>query len=239
MRRHRSLHIGLNYPNTDAELAGCLNDAVDWQDLFSGLGYDTWCVVEPTKAQAVDAITSRLSGLTWGDRFVLTWSGHGSWIPDRDGDEPDGRDEVLCPADFERNVLVDDELYALIQERAAGVRVTIFSDSCHSGSVHRWAPLRDVGRAAVPRYMPPAKFLPPSLLVVGAVLVSGCADTEYSYDAWFHDRANGAFTRMAIDTFDGQTMRGWHAAIRGRLPSSSYPQSPQLQARYHQRFWRL
>ena len=62
-------------------------------------------------------------------------------------------------------------------------------------------------------------------------LISGCGDLEYSYDAWFNGRANGAMSRVAIDTFRaGISLNSWYKAIRERLPSGSYPQTPQLTA---------
>jgi hypothetical protein len=267
----RSLHVGLNYPGTDAELSGCINDALDWYQFFGTRGYEPFLIREPTKVQILDALRTRLGGLRRGDRFVFTYSGHGSWIPDRDGDEADGRDEVLCPADFQARitpttgVLTDDELYAVMQGASFGVRRTIISDSCHSGTVQRFAGVEQhpsgfatwEGRVAVPRFMPPAMFLsgaqvdtaealvrrrlpPNGPSRSGAVLISGCDDTEYSYDAWFGQRANGAFTHNAIDSYrEGMTMAAWHRAIRERLPSTSYQQSPQLQSKVWQRWFRL
>ena len=37
------------------------------------------------------------------DSVVFTFAGHGSWLPDRDRDEPDARDEMMCPADVMRS----------------------------------------------------------------------------------------------------------------------------------------
>lgn len=259
--RKRSLHIGLNYPGTPAELSGCVNDALDWQLLADTLGYSTVVLTEATHDEILTTIAAMLSGLKWSDRFLFTYSGHGSWIPDRDGDEADGRDEVLCPADYESNVITDDELHQVFATAERGVRRVIISDSCHSGSVNRFAPEeRSVARVA--RFMPPAVFLSSratkraqkatqaplkrSLSRIGAALISGCSDTEYSYDAWFGDRPNGAFTRAALDvhavlTEAGRpvTMARWHHHIRNFLPDESYPQTPQLQAQPHQRYWQL
>ena len=66
-------------------------------------------------------------------------------------------------------------------------------------------------------------------------------DTEYSYDASFGNRPNGAFTRVALDTLSKlgtqATYAEWHRAIRAALPSADYPQTPQLMASRHQRQW--
>jgi hypothetical protein len=53
-----------------------------------------------------------------GDTLVITYSGHGTWVPDSSGDEPDGRDEALCPHDIATaGPLLDDEIRAEKQTR--------------------------------------------------------------------------------------------------------------------------
>jgi hypothetical protein len=62
-------------------------------------------------------------------------------------------------------------------------------------------------------------------------LISGCSDEESSYDAWFAGRANGAFSRVAIDVYvPGMSLAAWAKAIRTQLPSVEYPQTPILTA---------
>jgi len=73
-----------------------------------------------------------------GDTMVITYSGHRTWVPDSSGGEPDGRDEALCPHDIATaGPLLDDEIRGLFAARAAGVRILLISDSCHSGFVTR------------------------------------------------------------------------------------------------------
>ena len=74
-----------------------------------------------------------------GDRALFYFSGHGYHVPDRDGDESDGLDEVLVMHDYAgtpqalTNVLVDDEMNALLG-RLRTDDVLVFLDSCHSGT---------------------------------------------------------------------------------------------------------
>ena len=69
-------------------------------------------------------------------------------------------------------------------------------------------------------------------LAGGDLLLSGCQDEEYSYDAYFAGRPNGAFTHAALKVLktlpSAATYAQWHKAIRTTLPSSSYPQTPQI-----------
>ena len=50
------------------------------------------------------------------------------------GDEADRKDETWCLYDGQ---LIDDELYFELSRFAAGVRILVLSDSCHSGTVTR------------------------------------------------------------------------------------------------------
>jgi hypothetical protein len=58
-------------------------------------------------------------------------------VPDVSGDEADKQDETWCLYDGQ---LIDDELYFELSRFAAGVRILVLSDSCHSGTVTRAAP---------------------------------------------------------------------------------------------------
>ena len=64
------------------------------------------------------------------------------------------------------------------------------------------------------------------------ILITGCSDSEYSYDAEFDGRPNGAMTALALRVIQqnpNATYREFHAALRVLLPSEDYPQSPQLE----------
>ena len=66
--------------------------------------------------------------------LFVTYSGHGGQIPDVNGEEEDKKDETWCLYDGE---LIDDEVFLELSRFAAGVRVLVLSDSCHSGTVMR------------------------------------------------------------------------------------------------------
>jgi len=257
-----ALCVGCNYPGTGSELYGCVNDAEDWSTVLAERGYevDTLFNEEATAAEILSKLAAMVSRCEYGDIACFTFSGHGSWVPDESGDEPDGRDEVICPADIEQGIWIsDDQLAEVFAERARGARVVMLADSCHSGTVSRLSTaLRPHERASKIRFLPPEVFYgrnSPEILDVrgigsrpakaagssASLLISGCKDTEYSYDAWFGDRANGAFTRAAIDALKEvhatASYAEWHRKIRTKLPSASYPQTPQLLAAGFQKKW--
>jgi hypothetical protein len=255
--RH-ALCIGINdYPGTGSDLSGCVNDAHDWAEELTkrGFGVTTMLDAEATGEAMREGMRQLLRGASSGDVVVITYSGHGTWVRDDNGDEPDGRDEALCPHDIGSNgPLLDDELYDILCDRERGVRTVMISDSCHSGTVARFAPSTRTDADRV-RFLPPGVFLDPEearraakmpRISAGrprhaALLMSGCTDLEYSYDAHFDGRPNGAFTYFALRTLGelpaGATYRDWSAAIARTLPSQDYPQTPGLDGSSTQRRW--
>lgn len=259
----KALCIGINdYPGTGSDLSGCVNDANDWKAALEKRGFAVQYLLDKqaTKSAMFQGIQSLVQEARAGDLVIITYSGHGSWVPDVSGDEPDRRDEVLCPYDIGQNrPLTDDELHDIFAERQPGVRIALISDSCHSGSVIRMAPSPEEATGPRVRFLPPETFLPPEVLSkatertaaravsaprpFGGVLLSGCQDTEFSYDAAFNGRPNGAFTYFALKTLAGlpadATYRDWHRAIRGFLPNPNHPQRPNLQGTLSQTAWKV
>ena len=161
----KALCIGINnYPGTHMDLQGCVNDAHDWAAVLQARDFvvSTLVDAEATKAAMVQAMTDLIGRAVSGDSLVITFSGHGTYQPDTDGDEVDGLDEALCPYDIQTNraALIDDEIRTIFGTRKAGVRLVLISDSCHSGTVTRAAPAEPEADAPRPRFMPMGNWLP-------------------------------------------------------------------------------
>jgi metacaspase-1 len=257
-----ALCIGINKYGSGSDLFGCVNDAADWSAALSARGYQVTTLLdqEATAEKILERLCALIDLCAYGDICVFTFSGHGSWIPDESGDEPDGRDEILCPVDiFAGRWISDDDLHQSFSGRARGARIVFISDSCHSGTVNRFAAMQPLVAGDKPRR---ARFLPPGTFKMAladrsspdagplaptralaktatSVLLAGCRDAEYSYDAWFGDRPNGAFTRAALDALaeDPLSYQDWYKMIRTRLPTSEYPQTPQIGGAVYQRRW--
>ena len=137
-----SVHIGLNYVDPaaydgwDGELSGCINDANSMQQLASNAGFSTSKLIDSqASSQAVIGELARLARTAVaGDLVLVTYSGHGGQVDDSNGDEPDWRDETWVLWDRQ---VIDDELFQMWSQFAAGVRILLISDSCHSGTVAR------------------------------------------------------------------------------------------------------
>jgi hypothetical protein len=255
-----SLHIGLNsvdpkkYEGWSGDLLACEFDAKDMAAIAKKQGFASARTIFTKKATA-DAVSSAIADaadqLKGGDLFWLTYSGHGSQVPDTNGDEPGDRfDETWVLWDRQ---LVDDELYDLWSRFKEGVRILVLSDSCHSGSV-----IREVLGAVRPSVLSNTldveprtgmKAMPKAVadkvyrahqeeydkiqqtvpdgesieLAAHVVLMSGCQDNQTSADG----TRNGLFTQTLKQVWNGGKFRGGHRPFWKDITAKMPPwQSP-------------
>lgn len=260
----KALCIGINRYGGGNDLDKCVNDANDWASLLEFKGFKTSKLLdkEASGRNIRGEMGELISSAQEDDSLFFTFSGHGSFIPDLDGDEADGSDEVLCGADCITDrfgLVVDDEIHKIMKSKKPGVRIVFISDSCHSGTVSRFMsfPWEETTRGKV-RFMSPVEFIgnleipPPQsrrtnftkgfkLLQTTApcLLISGCQDAEYSYEG----KKNGAFTAAAIYALKKMnptsTYGDWYNSIREMLPSQQFPQTPNMVGTKEQWSWKL
>lgn len=125
------------------DLRGCVNDVNDVANTLSVLDIvpaspTAMRIVtdgRATRAAILDGLKWLVGGSTAGDRLVFYYSGHGSQVVDVHGDEPDGKDETICPHDFATSgMMTDDDLRTALGDLPAGVNLDVILDSCHSGT---------------------------------------------------------------------------------------------------------
>jgi len=247
--------IGINKydPALNADLNGCVNDVENMYKILTdtyGFPHDNIRMLTDYRAtgQAMfERIEWLLSHTVPGDELVLHYSGHGSQVRDRNGDElNDYLDEILCPTDLDWDKpFTDDEVSWLFANKAGGVFLTFICDSCHSGSMTR------AGTAfSGPEEKPDKpRFIQPPLDIksregVGElniqrvgdntldhVLISGCRDDQTSADAYIDGKWQGAMTASLIQAIKTNPYRDWttiHADVISILNANSYTQKPQL-----------
>jgi metacaspase-1 len=259
MAKGIALTIGLNsvdpkhYGGWSGELNACEADAEDFADIAKDKGFQvkTLLTKTATRARVVREVTAAAKALKSGDIFLLSYSGHGGQLPDLNSDEDDSEDETWCLFDGE---LVDDELYKLWSKFAAGVRILVFSDSCHSGTVTKLAYYRAVGVAqgmsisttaseVKYRFMPPdaalrtyrknrefydkilkQKSLKKVEVKATVLLISGCQDNQLSSDGDF----NGLFTANLLRIWNSgkykKNYKSFHKDIVRRMPPDQTPE---------------
>lgn len=238
-----SLSLGLNtvdpaaYNGWDGQLNACEQDARDMTAIAKKQGYEarTLLTAEATAGAVLGALHEAAMKLRSGDRFLLTYSGHGGQVPDITSDEKDDMlDETWCLYD---RMLLDDELYTVWSRFRKGVRILVLSDSCHSGTVARAVFTRNMPQPAQGEYK--AKWLPfrqaeqvyqqhkslyDSLQYVAGpaekatvrasvILISGCQDYELSYDG----PRNGAFTEVLLKVWNNGGFQGSHREFHAHI----------------------
>jgi hypothetical protein len=235
---NRALCTGINdYPGSDNDLNGCLNDARNWDNLFTALGFEVTRLEDNavTINNFYEMAKKILEKALPGEWVVIQYSGHGTFTVDMSGDEVDGYDEALFLFD---GLFLDDRFQQLLSNIQIGVHILIILDSCFSGTA-----TRKINSKAVvvrpkfvypswidkmPKQMKPVTKIGENAMV--EILMSGAADIEYSYDAYIDGKSTGAFSYYAINTYkSGMTFDEWYTEIRKHLPSSRYPQTPQLE----------
>ena len=144
----KALLVGINKYKHVRPLNGCVNDVRNMADIltsFYGFSSDeirTLVDESATRNNLMERFDWLLDGAQDGDLLLFHFSGHGSQIQDRDGDElGDGLDEILCLYDMDfRNpdsYLSDDDFNNIIDRLPKGVYLTVCIDSCHSGTATR------------------------------------------------------------------------------------------------------
>ncbi|XP_048425803.1 metacaspase-4 [Pyrus x bretschneideri] len=141
----KAVLIGCNYPGTKAELKGCINDVKRmYSCLVDRYGFsedDIQVLIDtddsytqPTGKNIRRAITNLIRSADSGDVLFVHYSGHGTRLPAETGDDDDtGYDECVVPTDM--NLITDDDFRGFVDQLPAGCRLTIVSDSCHSGGL--------------------------------------------------------------------------------------------------------
>jgi len=248
----KALLVGINDYKQINDLSGCVNDVTNVRDvLLKFYGYTVSDIRVLVDARATkDNIMARLKwlvkGAKKGDSLVFHYSGHGTRLRDRDGDElKDHMDEAICPWDtsWDGGLILDDDLYNAFKGLPAGVQLEVILDSCHSGTGTReLMAMKDMK----------IRFLPPPIDIecrveeglklktfaspekpLNHVLWAGCKNNQTSADALIGATYNGAFTYYFcrhIRNTEGKIDRDeLLKRIRASLRFEGYSQIPQLE----------
>ena len=246
----KALLVGINKykPELGADLQGCVNDVETMHGIltnkygFMPENIRTVTDERATRQGILDRLKWLLDGAKAGDELVFHYSGHGSQVRDRDGDELDDQlDEILCPHDLDwDNPLTDDLLAVLFKQLPKGVYLTMICDACHSGTMSRNInPAKRVRNILPPfdirsRYL--GQILPKNKIgkkqTEGSqnhVLLSGCKDNQTSADAYIDGKYQGAFTWSLATAIRENSDLTWTELHKKSIELlSGYTQEPQL-----------
>ncbi len=191
--------IGINYTGTGSQLSGCINDANNIKNfLVTKCNYsynDIYMLIDdgvgtrPTKENILKSFDTLVAKATSEgcNELWLSYSGHGSYVSDANGDEADRRDETICPVDYESaGFIIDDLIYSRLAVRLpAGVTLFSLMDCCHSGTIFDLPYIYDTVKKVNNSN---------SAHKANIISISGCKDTQTSADAFIDNKYAGAMT---------------------------------------------
>lgn len=253
MSRRHALVIGIDfYPGfgLESQLAGAVRDARTMAEiLIGGHGFaaeDVYRLLDTqaTRGALLGALEALRRRVGAGDQVVVFFSGHGSQMTDREGDEGDVLDETLVPFDSgrgeaENRDITDDEIHhwaARLMEVTP--ELTLIFDCCHAATLHRpgWRV------RSVPPDLRPIEVLPPSPVPVWRdvgvgprpLVVAACRDDEPAWELppSIAGEYRGAFSFHLVEALRGaasaETWREVFARATSALAIDCPEQHPQL-----------
>ena len=231
-----ALLIGINkykYAEINS-LSGCVNDVELMSKILQENFYFPFDHItllqdeEATRDNILVAMDTLVDNVGKYDIVVIHYSGHGSQMTDREGDEKDGLDETIVPQDSGRSPnpnrdITDDEIYLrLLRLNEKTPHITLIFDCCHSGTIsrdpfgtdERWVQpdlrpieelppspvLTELGRGV--RDTGPSGWLP---LSDRYVLIAACRDEEKAYE-YTPNLSDSQLNHGALTYFLGQAL---------------------------------
>jgi hypothetical protein len=231
-KNKKALLVGINYTGTSNELYGCINDTNSIKERISKQGFNDIKILtdltskKATRNNILDEFKNLLINSQAGDFLFFLYSGHGSYAVDRNGDEKDGRDELIVSCDLQG--ILDDELKALIQTHLKP-DATLFAlfDCCFSGSVLDLK-YQFMDSLNYENFTENSK----QLETLGNVfMISGCTDNQTAADAVFGGKAAGAMTWSLLESLKQKPNVNWRELVinmRDLLKTSQFTQIPQF-----------
>lgn len=239
-----ALLVGIEYTNyanrkIADRLPGCHDDVRSMARRLRSQGYVVRTLLDDGRREnIVPTMGNILASIRWlvttaitrqVESVVFHYSGHGTQIRDRNGDERDGKDEAIVPADYlTSGVITDDTLNRqLAAKLPPTVKCTCIMDSCHSGTVIDLPYRFDNSTLVKTENSAPIGARVSSL--------SGCQDTETSISAWNllrQRKFRGALTvavELAFDQYGyGVSARDAYSGICKYLKDNGIEQNPLL-----------
>lgn len=251
----KAVLVGINqYRIPGAELRGCVNDVRLMRKVLTRCGFkrrDLTVLTDAaaTKGAILQTLKTLVQGAQPGDVLVYYHSGHGTNVPDREGDEADRRDEALVPHDHSwRQPLLDDHLATILKTVPEGVALTVLIDTCFSGTMTRALSVIGTRRG---RFLPSPRDLvavesgcpcvgqrhtPLRTLVTverGHVLLAACQEDEIASEDRFGKKIQGAFTyalaEVLLEAKKPLSYRALHDGVTRLLRRWRVDQTPQLE----------
>jgi len=217
------LIIGINYDTNPSinNLFFCEADATSIQSSLLDEKIGNWKTEELNvllgEEATKDAILNGLSGLRdiinkadEKDLILVYFSGHGASIPDVDGDEADGYDEVLVPVDAQTDmfeniiastIISDDDLGNMFSSCKTEKGIFII-DACHSGGViNKSLAGTNIRVKSIDSINQKSSGGSGDLTITNFPVMTACSQNEVSYEDPTLWQGHGVFSYFLLEGF--------------------------------------
>jgi hypothetical protein len=220
-----ALLIGINYKNTSHELYGCINDVNDVKKILISHYNFNEENIKIISDDSTDPPTRQniMNGIDWlieknkngCNGLWFHYSGHGSYILDKNNDETDGYDETIYTVDDKE--ITDDELkQKLVTKITNDTKLFCFMDCCFSGTQ------LDLNSNITNN--------------TKVICISGCRDDQTAADAFFKTRWSGAMTTYLLKILKKTEyevpFRKLIKKLNKKLKKNGFTQRPQLSSNF-------
>jgi len=226
--------IGLNYPGSNFTLRGCINDVKNGEKFLKEKGYDTKLFTDFEISSQFDVLEA-LNELKKSDSKTVFfhYSGHGIQIKDTDGDEIDGKDEVL----FSKNghLITDDQINSLLALFPEDKTVFLIFDCCHSGTIVDLPYIADLTKLGYKEEKVKKN------IKAKIICISGCNDSQTSADVTEKGLSYGALSATLYSLLRNHknqeiSWKNIYLELVLEMSKKRYQQIPQLTASYPELF---
>lgn len=202
----KALLVGINYFKTPAQLNGCITDiknvrnmlidAYDYRDSDIVMLRDDDPTKMPTRQNIINALNALINSSANSSEIWFHYSGHGTGIADKNGDEADRKDEAIVPSDYTTaGLIVDDDLFQIVKNSKC--KTIMMFDCCHSGTGCDLQFSYEYVNGSFRKTTNNAKVI----LNPNIFMMSGCKDSQTSADAFNNVSKEfvGAFTDSLLE----------------------------------------
>ena len=216
--------FGLNYIGSSAELGGCINDVNNMAKVLKDhYGFQDIKIVtdntnhKPTKHVMINYLEHIALQSYHYDVIYYHYSGHGSYVRDKNSDEADGKDECLVPIDYNNaGFITDDVIKKIISTSNPKCKIVMVIDACHSATMADLRYELDCKSVKLQENQTdPNAYLYKNWSYnfqykenhkysdeTNVFTISGCRDNQTSADAWINNKYQGALSYHLMKTLE-------------------------------------
>lgn len=178
-----------------------------------------------TRNNILNTFSQFLQKAKAGDKLFFSFSGHGYSYRDYNGDEIDGKDELVVTID-NKGIFDDEFKHIIMQNLKKDVTLVAIFDNCYSGTI---------------LYLPYQYFKNDNEPMIyhnkqsethgNVICLSGCRDDQLSIDAKFGDEYNGALSWSFVQLMKQEKNMTWKECViqlRIYLSRMRLQQAPQI-----------